>query len=460
MSLLFAILMLAGCIWVAGYYWEQFGQEDGQPPIRRWLKTWIIKGAIAPVVLWLILNTGLFFGLPPLMPAVEAAKAGGGGWVFVLFAVMASGVALIASCWTAVTFAWLVAAISARVSVENRREFLSGAGLLSIFLVPLAAAILYLGGWLSIGLAGTVWLLPIARYTLPLAGIKPLEPVYSRAIAKIKFNKYEDAEWEILRELEKCENDFEGWLLLAELYAVHFHDLAVADQTIYDLCDQSNLTGSQISVALHRLADWHLNLGEDPVAARRALEIICERVPGTHLERMARQRLDQIPATREAWRELRKPKRIRLPALGDQLEAAAGPDASEVSRAEAVRRANQWVEKLKQNPNDAAAREELARLFAERLEKADLAIEQVELLLGMPGQPAPKMAEWLALQAAWHLKYRRDGEAARGLLQRLVREYPQTPQAFSAQRRLNLMEMERKMRQARAAAGVGTLRKA
>jgi hypothetical protein len=53
--------------------------------------------------------------------------------------------------------------------------------------------------------------------------------------------------------------------------------------------------------------------------------------------------------------------------------------------------------------------------------------------------------------ASWHLKFPPNQSAARQDLERLIRLYPQSPQALAAQRRLNLMEIEAKMRQASAA---------
>jgi len=44
------------------------------------------------------------------------------------------------------------------------------------------------------------------------------------------------------------------------------------------------------------------------------------------------------------------------------------------------------------------------------------------------------------LLALWQNKYRKDTEAARKLWQRLIHEFPQSPQAFAAQRQLILME--------------------
>ena len=60
----------------------------------------------------------------------------------------------------------------------------------------------------------------------------------------------------------------------------------------------------------------------------------------------------------------------------------------------------------------------------------------------MADQPDGKRAEWLSLIAAWQLRHRHDAAAARTILQRLIREFPNTAQAFAAQRRLSLLNVE------------------
>ena len=82
----------------------------------------------------------------------------------------------------------------------------------------------------------------------------------------------------------------------------------------------------------------------------------------------------------------------------------------------------------------------MARLFAERLDQVDRGLDQLKLLLDLPDQPDNKKAEWLSLTAAWHIKYRHDPDTGHRILERVVRDYPQTPQAFAAQRRLTLDE--------------------
>src|SRR5215475_11711825 len=114
-------------------------------------------------------------------------------------------------------------------------------------------------------------------------------------------------------------------MILTDLYANQFDDMGKTEQTILEIYDQPRTTSSQVSVALHRLADWYLKLSQDPDAARRALQTICDRLPGTHLARMAQLRLNQLPQTKQDLREQQTAAPIPLPALGDQLDEPAPP---------------------------------------------------------------------------------------------------------------------------------------
>ena len=66
------------------------------------------------------------------------------------------------------------------------------------------------------------------------------------------------------------------------------------------------------------------------------------------------------------------------------------------------------------------------------------------LLLDMPEQPESRRAEWLGLVAAWHIRYRHDSDAGRRALERVIREFPHTPQALAARRRLQLLDANSK----------------
>ena len=285
-------------------------------------------------------------------------------------------------------------------------------------IVP-ALVLVFFGGWSMLGLAGIAVLAPMAGYGASVLHIKPMPPIYARAVARMKFGKYPEAEREIIHELERCEDDFDGWMMLADLYANQFNDLPEAEQSILEICEQPKTTPSQLSVALHRLADWHLHRAGDPAAAQRALQMICDRLPGSHLAHMAQLRMNQLPATTAELRQQQGAATIPLPALSDTID-----------------------ETLKRDPNNVPARERLARLFAEQLDQPDQGIEQVTLLLDMPDQLDARKAEWLGLIAAWHIRFRQDADAGRKTLERLLREFPKCPQALAARRRLQLLDAD------------------
>jgi hypothetical protein len=446
MSLIITVIGIVGFYFVMADFWDRLPAEKG-PGLRRWFRAWMIKGLLVPVVIWVLFNSAVFDWFPPLVQGVEYARVNG-KWLGAIVDVATLGLFVIGTYWAAVTSGWLLAAFSQWT--EHPRQYRSCVLVCSAFLLPLAALIILALGWRFAGLAVTFWLLPIAQQVFALQPEENAAPIYTRAVVAMNFDKHVEAEAAVLEELETCEDDFNGWLLLAELYANHFNDLPGAENLIRETCSQPSITPSQFAVAFHRLADWHLKLGADPVSARGALLEICRRHPRSHLDKMARLRLDQLPGTKEEL--LAKSHRpIHLAPLRRDLDETSGPPAPTLTREEAYSSARQNIDQLKRDPDDIPARETLARLFAEELDEADLGLEQLELLLGMQNPPPGKSAEWLARMAAWQIRYKQNPAAARAILERLMRQYPQSHQAFSAQRRLNLMDMEARMRTVRPA---------
>jgi hypothetical protein len=402
----------------------------------RWLGNWSAKGVLLPVAIWGMMNFGLSWRLQPFMPEIQAAKNSGLPWFPEWFRVAGIGLFIVSSYWATGTLIWVLISTSRGVDPEPRKDFRGLCLTCGLGLGIPALLILLLGGWSLLGMAAVVVLAPMAGYAPGILQPQKMPPMYARAIARIKFGKYREAEWEIIRELEKCEDDFEGWLMLAELYAVRYQDITEAENTILDMCDQPKIGPSQLSIALHRLAEWQLKVAGDPEAARRALQMITDRLKGTHLAHMAQLRINQLPRTARELQEQQTARPIPLPALGDQLDREENDTGPRLDRKEAAQQANSCVAQLKTDPNNVAAREKLARLFTEQLERADLGIEQIQLLLNMPDQPDGKRAEWLSLMAAWYLKHRQDTATARRFLERLIEEFPTSPQAFAARRRL------------------------
>ena len=435
---LIRIFILACPVAAAVFFWNQITAEVDRFT-RRWLRSWIIKGLAVPIFIWFLLNLGTMPLMPPLTDGIARLR-NSGLWGRSLAAQTTLASIIIVWNWGAITLAWLLVGLIRRA--RNYEDLIIAAVFWSPAALLILSAMCALFGWTGISIGAVLWLFPLCQYVLDKAVIKQHSPSYGRAVGNIKFGKYADAELAIIGELEKCANDFDGWMMLADLYATQFHDLEEAARAVHELCAEPTTTLSQVSIAYHRLADWYLKLRGDPVAARRSLSEISVRMPGTHLDTMARHRMDQLAGSSEEHARQQQPRTVHMPPLSESLGDPAAADIPPVNRAEALARADQCVEKLKQDPNDVPVREELARLFAEQLQQPALAVEQIELLMDMPQQPPEKLAAWLGLLAAWQIKYRGDADAARKLLQKLVHEFPHSPQAFAAQRRLSLMEME------------------
>ncbi len=442
-NLAIVILFDTAMVILAAYYWDRLIAED-EAYGRRWFIEWIIKGIFLPAVVWILLNIGHRPVMPALVPMLPPANPGWFGQIcFALAYLVAQTVPAlyaIGSFWAPLTLVWIVIAVCCREGVST--HFKNGCyvwgGLFIVFLVLLGFARCLPAA----GFCALAWIVPVAHY-LQLA--KPIVPVpmYASAIAKIKFGKYREAERAIISELEKCETDFDGWLMLAALYARQFHDLPEAERTINDLCKDPAATPSQVTIALNLLADWRLQLAGDPAAARRALDGIIARLPGTHMAHMAGLRKAQLPADAAELKARQQPKTIQLRHVDNELGQV--PSSEHIDRAAALALVSECTEKLKRDPNDVEVREQLARTLADQLGELDLAMEQLNSMIEMPEQSRLKIAEWLALMASWEMDRRGNPAAARDLLLRIVKEFADTPQAFSAQRRLSLLEAEQRI---------------
>lgn len=353
------------------------------------------------------------------------------------------------SFWAAATILWLAVVILIRSPSQHRADLQARCVWHGVLFLPLAAGTGYWLGWMGIGFAALVFLIPFTHDVLTLLEEASQPANYARAIGQMRFGRYDDAEMAVIGELERHEDDFEGWMMLAELYAVHFGDLSAADETVRELCDQPGTTISDCAVALHRLADWQLNIGKNPVAAREALEGICLKYPGTHLDRMARQRINRLPATREELLDPAGRRRIRLPSSRASAVGSPVSVGPEMSEADAQAQAKSCADKLERDPSDVAVRERYAQLLSDHLNRHESGLEQLRTLLDFPDQPEEKRAEWLSRAAEIELRQQKNFEAATELLHELVRQYPRSPQAFPAQRQLSLLLMEAKLRKAR-----------
>lgn len=436
---MFFPLVIAGMMsWWVREHWNRLGDEKSgwRPLFWRWLA----QGFGLPWCLWTFFNLGVFRRMPALVPAIAQAQAHHQSWFTLFLAASIVGATFIACFWGAITYAWL--AVRVIRMAEQKKDVLVLAGLISLGSGTVGAGMLYMGGIPWLGAALLVWLMPIVYATVPLAETLSARPLYSGAIARMKFGKYDEAEKEVIAQLEKCEDDFDGWMMLAELYARQFREIKNAAKVVLDICNHPASQPIQISLACHKLADWQLELEENPDGARAALQLLCRKLPGTHFARMAELRIKQLPYSAEELQELKHPKPLRLPSLSETADPSASPRMS-LTRSETMAEANRLIEQLTENPNEIRPREKLAHLLAEQLNQAMAAIEQLELLIGIPETADEQKAKWLAQIAAWELQLNNSEERFQAALRRLIREYPQTSQAFAAQRRLYLLDMEK-----------------
>ena len=280
------------------------------------------------------------------------------------------------------------------------------------------------------------------------------QALYSVALAKRKAGKAREAILEIQQQLARFPRDVTGLMLLAEIQAEDISDFPSAQTTIERLCHQPGHAPQNIANALLQVADWHLKLCQDPVAAREALERIVALLPNTPQAHAAAQRLAHLGTTGQllaphdrATIEL-KPG-IEYVGLLKEPVNLAPPE--EPPADEAVR----LVKQLEQFPLDTAARERLAVLYAEHYQRLDLAIGEIEQLITQPDQPPKQIVHYLDRLADFHVRFA-DHDAARAALQRIIDKYPGLAAAETARQRMDRLRLELKGKEKSQAVKLGS----
>lgn len=261
-------------------------------------------------------------------------------------------------------------------------------------------------------------------------------PLYSIAHARRAAGKYREAISEIQKQLEKFPNDFMGQMLIATIQAENLQDLAAAQNSIERIVSQPGQP-QKIAAALTHLADWQLQLGDNPAAARATFERIVALLPGTEQAQLATQRLAHLEDYRTT-KDIRRRGTIALRTGERDLGLKPGVEIQppvETPPAAAAR----LVEHLRLHPADWEAREQLATIYADHYQRLDLALGEFEQLIAEPHQPAKHVARWFNRVAEFHLQ-RNDLPAARAALQRLADRFPNTAPAELARNRLATLE--------------------
>jgi tetratricopeptide (TPR) repeat protein len=268
-----------------------------------------------------------------------------------------------------------------------------------------------------------------------------VRPFYSIARAKQKRGHYQEAIAEVHKQLQRFPEDYEGWMLLAEIYASDLKDNLSAQDCLKEILRHDGHAPRNIVYTLNRSADWHLEHAADREAARAALDEIIQRFPGSEFAHTAAQRIAHLTSSQMLSDQRQRPT-IRLAhhdaKIGLEGKVADPRPISEEPTESAAR----LVEHLQSFPDDAEAREQLATLYADHFQRMDLAADQVEQLIGTPGATQKEIAHWLNLLADFHLRVDQDRSATEAALKRIIDLFPGSAVAGLAESRLAYLEGE------------------
>ncbi len=267
-----------------------------------------------------------------------------------------------------------------------------------------------------------------------------LRPLYSIARAKQKRGLYQNAIAEVRKQLERFPTDYEGWMLLAEIHGDHLKDIPEAQRCVAEILSHEGHSPRNVVYALNRSADWHLELG-DRDAAREALELIPRRFPNSEFAHTAAQRIAHLTPD-QMLAEGRERPTIHLVQRDERIGlegkvADPRPPAEEPGVAAA-----RLVQHLQTYPEDVDAREQLATIYADHYSRMDLAKDQIEQLIALPGVGQKEIVRWLNMVVDFHVRIDQDREAARAVLHRIMETFPKTAAASLAESRLGYLEGE------------------
>ncbi len=340
-----------------------------------------------------------------------------------------------------VLFKWIVTAVIFVILIGIALSLYRG-GIGSAYIVPPIAAVF--GVFLGIMWAphlGAIIAKPLTAFYDGGGQEVEERPFYAIARAKQKRGKYQDAIAEIRKQLHRFPEDYEGWMLLAEIYANDLKDRNAAIECVEEILRHENHTPRNVAFALNRAADWHLSMASDREAARECLEQIIARLPGSELAHSAEQRVAHLTTDRMLADQKERPRLVvthHNEYIGLKGEVADPRPPAEEPAVAAAR----LVGRLTDFPHDVEAREELAKIYADHYQRMDLATDQVEQLVAFPGAAQKEVTRWLNMLADFHVRVDQDKRAAEIALRRVVELYPKSAVAAQAEQRIAYLETE------------------
>lgn len=267
-------------------------------------------------------------------------------------------------------------------------------------------------------------------------------PFYYRAQGLRKRGDYSGALEAVRAELEKFPRDLEGRLLEAEILAVNLRQPEEAEAVLQAALDESGWSPEDECLMLNQLADLRLKHLKNPDAARATWETLIASFPETTAAHLARQRLAHFGVDGSA------PPAPRLVVQQHTIRLGLTADlgASQRPVEDPTRTARELVEHLQTHPQDWETRERLARLYADALDRVDLATLELEQLLAEPGVPVRHVVRWYNDLAELQLKAADGVTLARQTLERLIARFPDSAHANQAQARIRHLAWDERAR--------------
>jgi tetratricopeptide (TPR) repeat protein len=341
-------------------------------------------------------------------------------------------------------------------------------GVLVVKLIPAMLSSGYAGAFLMIFVAvigiiiGCLWAPDVGEWFSKFftglydGGATEPDPqaLYSIAEARRKQGRYREAIAEARSQMARFPDDFTGQMFQAEILAEDLKDLQGAEAIVNAVVSQTRHARRNVAHALNSLADWQIRLSEDPGAARETLRRIVELYPGAEEAWMANQRLAHLGGTRRHDPTRERP-RIHLERHEEYIGLRPDYQGLKIPGTDPAELESGLLRHLEEYPLDAGAREDLVALYAGRMERVDLAREQIELFLATPDLPFRQVIHWLDLLTDLHAQHTNSLEAAREAQQRIIDLYPQTAAAENALKRMAYLKLEMKGKETRQSIKLG-----